>query len=89
MTSPGDLIVTADIPLADRVVEKGATALNPRGNLYDAETVRQAKVMRDLMSELRDLDIRTGGPAPFSQKDKQAFANRLDRFLTAYTKNKK
>jgi hypothetical protein len=81
MTQPGDLIITADIPLAARAVEKGGVALNPRGTLYTRENVKQALAMRDLMSELRDQEIHTGGPAPFSQKDRQAFANQLDRYL--------
>lgn len=77
----GDLVITADIPLAAQVVSKGGQALNPRGQLYTAENVHQILVMRNLMSELRDLGERTGGPSPLSQKDRQAFANQLDSWL--------
>jgi len=77
----GDLVVTADIPLADRVVAKGAFALNPRGKLYTEENIKDRLAMRDLLSELRDGGLMTGGPPTFSRKDCQAFADQLDRFL--------
>jgi uncharacterized protein len=77
----GDLVITADIPLAAQVVEKGAHALNPRGELYTAENVKARLSLRDFMANLRDSGIPTGGPAPLSQSDRQAFANHLDRFL--------
>jgi len=81
---PGDLVVTADIPLAAEVVEKGAHALNPRGELYTEENIRQRLAMRNLMDELRSSGINTGGPATFSHKERQAFANNLDRLLTEH-----
>ncbi len=77
----GDLVVTADIPLAAEVVEKGATALNPRGELYTRENIRERLTMRDMMDELRSSGIEMGGPSSFSQTDRQAFANQLDRLL--------
>ena len=77
----GDLVVTADIPLAAAVVDKGATAINPRGELYTAENVREQLSTRDFMAELRGAGIQTGGSAAFDQRDRQAFANQLDRLL--------
>ena len=79
--SPGDISVTADIPLAARLVEKRVVAINPRGELYDEENVRERLSLRDFMTELRDQGVMTGGPATFSAKDKQKFANALDRAL--------
>ncbi len=78
---PGDLVVTADIPLAAEVVAKGCLALNPRGELYTEENVRERLNMRDFMDTLRGSGIDTGGPAAFSQAERQAFANQLDRML--------
>ncbi|OIQ49415.1 hypothetical protein BerOc1_01340 [Pseudodesulfovibrio hydrargyri] len=78
----GDLVVTADIPLADAVVAKGATGLNPRGELYTEDNVKGLLRMRNLMEELRSADLAPGGPAPLGPKDKQQFTNQLDRFLT-------
>jgi len=77
----GDLVITADIPLAAGVVEKGASALNPRGELYSPENVRELLDMRNFMDTLRSTGVETGGPSPFSHADRQAFANQLDRFL--------
>lgn len=77
----GDLVVTADIPLAAALVDKGVTALNPRGELYTAENVRQQLSLRDFMAELRGAGVDTGGPPGFDQRDRQAFANQLDRLL--------
>ncbi|MDP2795070.1 MAG: YaiI/YqxD family protein [Sulfurisoma sp.] len=79
--APGDLVITADIPLAAAVVEKDAHALNPRGELYGRENIRQLLDMRNFMDTLRASGVDTGGPPAFSQSDRQAFANRLDRFL--------
>lgn len=79
----GDLVITADIPLAAAVVDKGAHALNPRGELYGAENIRELLDMRNFMDTLRSSGIETGGPAAFSHADRQAFANRLDRFLAS------
>lgn len=80
--APGDLIITSDIPLAAQVIEKGALALNPRGELYTVENVRARLNMRDFMDTLRSTGINTGGPAAISKSDRQAFANNLDRLLT-------
>jgi uncharacterized protein YaiI (UPF0178 family) len=77
----GDLVITADIPLAAGVVEKGASALNPRGELYSRENVRELLDMRNFMDTLRSTGVETSGPSPFSHADRQAFANQLDRFL--------
>ncbi len=76
-----DLVVTADIPLAAAVIDKGAHALDPRGELYTRDTVRERLSMRNFMDELRGSGVQTDGPAGFSAADRQAFANQLDRFL--------
>ena len=81
-------MVTADIPLAAQVVEKGGQALNPRGALYTAENIGQRLAVRDLMDDLRGEGQITGGPANFNAKDRQAFANQLDRWLTAARKKR-
>ena len=81
LVEAGDLVVTADVPLAAHVVQKGGIAINPRGELYTAENIGERITMRNLMDELRGNDLVTGGPAPFGTKDKQAFANQLDRLL--------
>jgi len=78
---PGDIVVTADIPLAAQVVAKGALALNPRGELYSDATIREALALRNFMTELRDSGVQTGGPAAFSHRDRQAFAAQLDKLL--------
>ncbi|MFO7578264.1 MAG: DUF188 domain-containing protein, partial [Pelovirga sp.] len=72
---------TADIPLAAEVVAKGATALDPRGELYTAENVRARLNLRDFMESLRSSGVETGGPAGLTAKDRQVFANRLDALL--------
>lgn len=77
----GDLVITADIPLAADVIEKGGHALNPRGEFYSKETIRALLTMRNFMDELRGSGVQTSGPAVFSNSDRQAFANQLDRFL--------
>jgi uncharacterized protein YaiI (UPF0178 family) len=79
----GDLVITNDIPLAAQVLERGARVLDMRGSWLDANSIGDRLAMRDLLSELRDLGQAGGGPAPLSQADRQAFANRLDQFLTA------
>ncbi|HCW20354.1 YaiI/YqxD family protein [Achromobacter sp.] len=78
---PGDLVITADIPLAAEVLEKGAMALNPRGERYSPETIRERLTVRDMMEELRASGVDTGGPPSFSQADRKAFANQLDSLL--------
>ncbi|MGB0467654.1 MAG: YaiI/YqxD family protein [Pontibacterium sp.] len=82
----GDLVITADIPLAAEVIEKGGHALNPRGEMYSKENIRQRLSMRDFMDSLRSSGIDTGGPGAFSHSDRQQFANKLDRFLAKYQK---
>jgi len=77
-----DLVVTQDIPLAAAVIAKGALAMHPRGELYTADTIAQRLGMRNFMDELRGAGVDTGGPAAFHPRDKQAFANQLDRWLT-------
>lgn len=79
--SVGDLVITADIPLAAAVIDKGAHALNPRGEFYSKENIRQLLDMRNFMDTLRSSGVETGGPASFSQADRQTFANQLDRLL--------
>ena len=86
LVQPGDLVITTDIPLADRVVAKKAYAMNPRGTLYTEHNIKDRLGMRDLLSGLRDNGMITGGPAVFSKKDRQAFANQLDRFLVRQLK---
>lgn len=78
----GDLIITADIPLADAVIQKGCYALNPRGTFYSTANIKQHLSARNLNTELRSTGIITGGPAILGKKDLQLFANALDRFLT-------
>ena len=84
----GDLVITADIPLAADVMENGVHALSPRGELYSTETIRQRLTMRDLMDTLRAGGIDTGGPPALSKSDRQSFANHLDRMLTRYAKGR-
>src|SRR5438552_6340187 len=79
---PGDLVITADLPLAAEVVTRGGHALDPRGDLYSEDNVRERLAMRNLMQELRSTGDILGGPAPFRLSDRQLFANQLDRFLT-------
>ncbi len=77
-----DLVITADIPLAARLVAQGIPALNPRGELYTEDNVQERLALRNLKEELRTAGNMTGGPAPYHNRDKQAFANSLDRWLT-------
>ena len=77
----GDLVITADIPLAYEVIEKGGHAINPRGELYNQENIKDRLSMRDFMDTLRSSGIDTGGPAALNSRDIQAFANQLDKFL--------
>jgi uncharacterized protein len=77
-----DLVITADIPLASLVVEKEATAINPRGEIYTEENISERLSVRDFMQDLRDSGLQTGGPAAFGAKDKEQFTNSLDRLLT-------
>ena len=81
LLQPGDLVVTADVPLAAAVIAKGGVALNPRGELYTAENVRERLSLRNFMDELRGSGVNTGGPPPLSQRERQLFANQLDSLL--------
>ena len=81
LVQPGDLVITADIPLAAGVIDKGGYALNPRGTLYTQENIRETLSLRNFMADLRNSGVETGGPQSFSQSDRQAFANQLDRLL--------
>jgi uncharacterized protein len=81
---PGDLVITADIPLADRVITKGAWALSPRGDLYTEENIKDRLALRNLMHQLRNDGMMTGGPMAFGKKDRQAFANQLSNLLSKY-----
>lgn len=81
---PGDLVVTQDIPLAAELVEKKVAALNPRGELYTRENVRQRLNIRDFMDTMRASGEHGGGPAPFSQQDRMRFANALDTWLARH-----
>ncbi len=79
----GDLVITADIPLAAEVIEKGADALNPRGERYTRDNIRGRLNMRDFMDTMRASGVNTGGPPALSQRERQAFANELDRWLAS------
>ena len=78
----GDLVITADIPLAANVIDKGGYALNPRGEFYDEGNIRERLSMRNFMETLRSSGVETGGPPALNNRDREAFANQLDRFLT-------
>ena len=78
----GDLVITADIPLAADVLARGASALNPRGEMYSTDTIRSILNMRDFMDTMRSSGVVTGGPPALSQADRQAFANQLDSWLS-------
>lgn len=84
--SAGDLVITADIPLAAQVVEKGGHALNPRGELYTTANIQERLAMRNLMEELRDNGVDISGPSTFNHGDRQAFAAALDRFIAKQLK---
>lgn len=84
----GDLVITADIPLAAEVIEKGGRALNPRGELYSDKNIQQRLTMRNFMAEMRDAGIATGGPPPISQKERRDFANQLDQLLSKMINNR-
>ena len=84
--NPGDLVITSDIPLADEAIEKGATCLSPRGELYTKANIKSRLNMRDFMDTLRSSGVDTGGPPALSQNDRKEFANHLDRIITKHTK---
>ena len=85
----GDIVITSDIPLAARAVEKGGVAIGSRGELFDDATVHGRLASRNLMDQLRSAGMETSGPKPLSKKDVQTFANQLDRMLTKMKKRKR
>jgi uncharacterized protein YaiI (UPF0178 family) len=82
LVQAGDLVITADIPLAADVIKQGAFALNPRGELYTEDNIRERLAVRNFMDQLRSSGVQTGGPPTLNKSDRQAFANQLDRLLT-------
>ncbi len=88
LVEQGDLVITADIPLADRAVSKGAWVINPRGDLYSEQNIKDRLATRNLLDQLRSNGEITGGPAAYTSKDKQNFINQLDRFLTKHCKTR-
>lgn len=88
LIEPGDVVITGDIPLAARVVDKDAIAIGTRGELYDDKSVHERLAARNLMEQFRSAGIDTAGPKPLSQKDVQIFANQLDRTLTRMLKQR-
>jgi uncharacterized protein YaiI (UPF0178 family) len=82
LVEPGDLVITADIPLAADVIGRGGHALNPRGEFYTRDTIEEKLTMRNFMEALRGSGVATGGPPVLSQGDRRDFANQLDRFLS-------
>jgi uncharacterized protein len=84
MVEENDLVISADLPLADRVIKKGGFVLNPRGDFYTAENIKDRLATRDLLDVLRNSGMATGGPSSFNQKDCRSFANHLDRFLVKH-----
>jgi hypothetical protein len=84
LVNPGDLVITADIPLAAAAIAKEGFALNPRGQFYTTDNITERLAVRDMLDELRGAGVETGGPAAIGPNDKQAFANQLDRFLAQH-----
>jgi uncharacterized protein YaiI (UPF0178 family) len=87
LMAAGDLVITADVPLAAAAIEKGGVALNPRGELYTSENVRERLSVRNFLDELRGSGVNTGGPPALSQRERQMFANQLDRLLARRAKS--
>lgn len=85
LVEKGDLVITADIPLASEAIEKGGFALNPRGEMYTVDNIKARLTMRNFMDTLRSSGVDTGGPPPLNQNDRQSFANALDVFLQRNT----
>lgn len=83
----GDLVITADIPLAAQVIAAGGHALNPRGELYTIDNIKERLAMRNFMEELRNSGVDIGGPSSFSQADRQVFASKLDWLLAHYVRS--
>lgn len=86
LTEAKDLVITSDIPLADRVIKKQAFALSPRGELFDEDNIGGRLATRDLLDEMRSMGMQTGGPSAYSNRDKSEFANTLNRFLDKHLK---
>jgi len=84
MVAAGDLVITADIPLAAAVLDKGGHALDPRGNWFSRDNIQERLTVRDMMDQLRGTGIDTGGPDPYSARDSKAFAGQFDRFLARH-----
>ncbi|PLP97483.1 YaiI/YqxD family protein [Cupriavidus pauculus] len=84
LANAGDLVITADIPLASAALAKGAQVLDPRGNWFSLENIQERLTMREVMDQLRACGIDTGGPAPYGPQDSKAFAARLDQFLVRH-----
>ncbi|MCH2176011.1 MAG: YaiI/YqxD family protein [Lentisphaeria bacterium] len=82
LATADDIVITADIPLADEIVTKGAIAINPRGEMYTPQNIKSRLAVRDIMAEIRGTGEATGGPPAFNDKDKENFTNQLDRLLT-------
>lgn len=82
MVEEGELVITVDIPLADKIIAKGAHAIDHRGELYSKENIKHYLAMRNLMEEIRSMGETTKGPPPFNKKDVHAFSNQLQKFLT-------
>lgn len=87
LAKEGDLVVTGDIPLADRAIAKGAYVIGTRGEIYTKDNIKQRLTMRNFMSQLRDSGVQTGGPSIYKPKDRLAFANALDSFLSKRLKD--
>jgi len=87
--TPGDLVITADIPLANELIDKAAQVLSPRGELYTKENIKSRLNIRDFMDTMRASGVQTGGPPPLNQHDRQTFANHLDSILTRYLQSQK
>jgi uncharacterized protein YaiI (UPF0178 family) len=85
LVNAGDLVITEDIPLADRVIDKGGFVVTPRGVQFTKENIKERLAIRDMMDLIRTSGVETGGPAPFSQKETRVFAGKLDSFLVRYT----
>lgn len=87
MVGPGDLVITADIPLAAQVLDKGGHVISPRGQAMTRDDIKGRLAMRELLAELRDSGVQTGGPPPLSNRDRESFANRLDAFLREHAED--
>ena len=87
LVEAGDLVITADIPLAAEVIAKGGLVLDPRGEFYTKDTIQERLTMRNFMETLRSSGVETGGPSSFSQRDSQNFAKQLDKFLAKQMKH--